>query len=205
MALDDGGLRGAQPRYPGDADDVGTIRLALHAMFIDEAANVDVEITPLLGRRIRRTSMATGSRISRDASGSKPSPRRWAISTHGWRPAGTPASRSSPRRIPPRSSIHIAARVMRHGRGATSLLTTSARPAPVSHSLASRRPRPLRQESVPVGLSWRPCRSRMTSQGPCYSTPPARRRPSRRVRAATRHGRDRRRAGSPRAKLARSL
>ena len=48
-ALDDGGLRGAQARYPGDFDDAGTIRLALHAMFIDEAANVDVEITPLLG------------------------------------------------------------------------------------------------------------------------------------------------------------
>src|SRR5688572_207954 len=47
--LDDGGLRGAQPRYPGDADDAGSIRLALHAEFIDEAANVDVEFTPLLG------------------------------------------------------------------------------------------------------------------------------------------------------------
>ena len=49
FALDDGGLRGAEPRYPGNADDAGSIRLALHAVFFDEAANVDVEIEPILG------------------------------------------------------------------------------------------------------------------------------------------------------------
>ena len=49
FALDEGGLRGAEPRYPGDADDAGEIRLALNARFFDEAANVDVEIEPLLG------------------------------------------------------------------------------------------------------------------------------------------------------------
>ena len=47
FALDEGGLRGAEPRYPGTADDAGSIRLALHAVFIDEAANVDVELEPV--------------------------------------------------------------------------------------------------------------------------------------------------------------
>jgi hypothetical protein len=48
-ALDEGGLRGAEPRYPGDADDIGGFRFALHAQFIDDDADVDVEISPLTG------------------------------------------------------------------------------------------------------------------------------------------------------------
>ena len=48
-ALDDGGLRGAESSYPGNADDVGAIRFALHAMFFDDDANVDVEFEPVSG------------------------------------------------------------------------------------------------------------------------------------------------------------
>lgn len=48
-ALDEGGLRGAEPTYPGDADDIGGFRFSLHAIFIDDAADVDVEIHPLVG------------------------------------------------------------------------------------------------------------------------------------------------------------
>lgn len=48
-ALDEGGLRGAEPRYPGDADDIGGFRLALHAQWVDMDADVDVQISPLVG------------------------------------------------------------------------------------------------------------------------------------------------------------
>jgi hypothetical protein len=49
FALDDGGLRGAEPQYFGNGDDAGSTRLALHAGFMDEAASVDVVIEPLSG------------------------------------------------------------------------------------------------------------------------------------------------------------
>lgn len=48
-ALDDAGLRGATRRYPGNADDAGSFMFALHARYLDEAADVDVDITPLVG------------------------------------------------------------------------------------------------------------------------------------------------------------
>jgi hypothetical protein len=48
-ALDDGGLRGAEDRYPGDADDAGGFRLRLHAGFLDQAADVNVYVEPVLG------------------------------------------------------------------------------------------------------------------------------------------------------------
>ena len=48
-ALDGGGLRGAEPHYRGDADDVPITTFALHASWIDEGADVDVQIEPVLG------------------------------------------------------------------------------------------------------------------------------------------------------------
>ncbi len=55
-ALDEGGLRGAGARYPGNADDAGTIRFALHAQFVDDDADVDVEVWPVIGRGTTDTS-----------------------------------------------------------------------------------------------------------------------------------------------------
>ena len=48
-ALDEGGLRGAAAHYRGNADDAGTIRFALHAQFVDDGADVDVDLEPVIG------------------------------------------------------------------------------------------------------------------------------------------------------------
>lgn len=87
-ALDDGGLRGAEPRYLGDSDDTGSIRLALHAVFFDEAANVDVESC------IRRSSMSLRrcSMPSQVGSSSR-SPVAWITPTRGSAPPSVPTPR----------------------------------------------------------------------------------------------------------------
>ena len=48
-ALDEGGLRGADRRYRGDADDAGSVRFWLHAGAADQDTHVDVELEPILG------------------------------------------------------------------------------------------------------------------------------------------------------------
>ena len=48
-ALDEGGLRGADARYPGDADDAGSVQFVLNAQFVDDDADVEVEVEPLIG------------------------------------------------------------------------------------------------------------------------------------------------------------
>jgi len=37
-------MRGAAAHYPSNADDIGEIRLSLHAAFLDSAADVDVVV-----------------------------------------------------------------------------------------------------------------------------------------------------------------
>ena len=48
-ALADGGLRGADRRYPGDADDAGSTRFVIHAWPVEEDTNIDVVVEPVLG------------------------------------------------------------------------------------------------------------------------------------------------------------
>jgi hypothetical protein len=47
-ALDEGGLRGAARRYPGNADDAGSTRFVLHGWPVD-ADDVDVVVEPVIG------------------------------------------------------------------------------------------------------------------------------------------------------------
>lgn len=49
FALDDGGLRGANAHYPGDADDAGSTRFLVHAVELDDGADLTVQIGPVLG------------------------------------------------------------------------------------------------------------------------------------------------------------
>ena len=48
-ALDEGGLRGAKPRYRGDSDDAGSTRFVIHGWPVDEDVNLDVIVEPVLG------------------------------------------------------------------------------------------------------------------------------------------------------------
>ena len=48
-ALDDGGLRGAEPIYRGDADDAPITTFALHASWLEDGADVDVSVEPIYG------------------------------------------------------------------------------------------------------------------------------------------------------------
>ena len=55
-ALDDGGMRGAAGRYPGDWDDAGERSwLSLDAQFVDPAADVDVVFEALSAEAKRPT------------------------------------------------------------------------------------------------------------------------------------------------------
>jgi hypothetical protein len=60
-ALDEGGLQGAESFYRGDADDAPTTTFVLHASWIDEGADVDVQIEPVLGEG---TTDASGNPIT---------------------------------------------------------------------------------------------------------------------------------------------
>lgn len=179
-ALDEGGLRGAAAHYRGNADDAGTIRFALHAQFVDDGADVDVDLEPVIGNG---TTDVFGDpmRTSTAAHSSRVSPKPSRSSTLGPPREDMRASRWPRTFPPPRSSIQRMAVPERSGPGRTSLPRTSGARSLERRLRASHRTRLHMQVSGPgedhsahdrsVMVGWPP-----SSSGRCFQvmTAPAR-------------------------------